>query len=602
MRSLFGTLLRALAAGADEPVLFFADDLQWADPASLALLASLARGTHPNLPRLSPAAATAKAEGAEAEGTAGKSAAVDESPRSHQDDSAAEEQAHNQRDIRILFAVSYRDNEVSSSHPLADTLAQFRSGPFLILTNIPLAGFSSDALNKMLSDILRLPVRRVRPLTEIIRQKTDGRPLHVIEFLRGLTVDGLLTHSFERGWEWDVDSIAICPISDDVAELFSLKLHRLPHDTLAGLQVLSCFGGQVDLRILELAADNAGPEGGADLTAAVCAAVREGLVERAGWLVRFSHDVIQKAALDSVGAEELGGLLRRLAASLIQNASAAGEVEDAVMFVAVNLANRIGDASASAQDGAANDSTSNDSTVAAPSPLSSAECALFAKMNARASAKSLAVPDFAAAGQYAEAGIALLSKTCWEDQYELTLQLYDCAVLSRFSSHAGRGRGRILRWIDAVAQHARCFNDRFSTHGVWIKLLSMADMEKAIEESLKVLGQLGAPLDLRDVDTDRVQEELTAMKERFRGERKKKFLEGPRLSDHNHRRAMKVMSSLIVYYHMQGSLITSYVRCAMIKMSMNHGHCNDSVFAAAAFASALVNILSDVEEGTVVPR
>ena len=130
----------------------------------------------------------------------------------------------------------------------------------------------------------------------------------------------------------------------------------------------------------------------------------------------------------------------------------------------------------------------------------------------------------------------------------------------------------------------------------------MTDLSRAIEESLNALERLGEPLNLENIDSNIVRGELMKRKEQFSGERKKKFLSSNRLSDCNKVRAMKIMSSLILYYHLQKSFLHSYISCQMIEMSMDYGHCEDSVFGAAAFATALVTVLGDIDEGSAWGR
>jgi len=91
-------------------------------------------------------------------------------------------------------------------------------------------------------------------------------------------------------------------------------------------------------------------------------------------------------------------------------------------------------------------------------------------------------------------------------------------------------------------------------------------------------------------------------KKQFSGGRKKKLLSTDHMADKNNVRAMKIMSSLLLYYHQHQSFLGAFVSCQMIERTMNFGHCEDSVFGLAAFAAALVNILDDIDEGTAWAR
>ena len=528
MHTLFGKLLQALSSkGA--PVIFFVDDLQWADSLSLALLQALIKGLRPDLLNLSSA-----------------------------ENSGRENNIDRRENINVLFVGSYRDNEVDDCHQLLKVLHQLETDNSINLTNISLSGFTLDTLNEMLSDSLYLPERRVRSLSEIVIQKTDGHPLHVIEFIQALTMDNLLTHSFERGWEWDADSIELCPITDSVADLYAFKLRRLPKDILLGLQILSCFGSQIDQHVRKFVADYDG-DASVDMDAAIEAGLKEGLIEQAAQLICFSHDTIQQASLSSISEDALVPLLRKLTVALIRNSSAAKKL-DSVLFVIVDLVNRIG-----------SDWTS-----------SPEERAVFAELNLRAGTKALAVPDCAGAAMYAESGITFLSDDNWETQYSLSLSLYETAVASHFSSLKGN-RDKIMDRIEEVFEHAKDFTDKFETRCVWIKVLAMKDVPRAIEECLNALERLGEPLNIENMDYRAVCEQLSRKKEQFSGQGRHKFLSTNRLADDNKVRAMKIMSALIIYYYQvdaQKSFMGGYVACRMIDMTTNYGHCEDSVYGA----------------------
>ena len=523
MHILFGKLLQVLSSKTN-PVIFFVDDLQWADSFSLALLQALIQGLHPDLLNLS----------------------------------SAENKGDLAEDINVMFVGTYRDNEVDDCHQLSKILHQFESDSSINLTNISLSGFAFDTLNEMLSGSLSLPVRRVRSLSELVIQKTDGHPLHAIEFIQALTMDNLLTHSFERGWEWDADSIEICPITDSVAELYAFKLRRLPKDILLGLQILSCFGSQIDQQVLKFVAGYDG-EASVDMNAAIKASLKEGIIEQAAQLISFSHDMLQQASLSSINDDALVPLLRKLVAALIKNASGVGQL-DSVLYVIVDLINRIGSEATSSHK----------------------ERALFAELNLRAGTKALDVPDFAGAAMYAESGITFLSDDNWDTQYSLSLSLYDTAVASHFSSLKGN-RDKLMDRIEEVFEHAKDFPDKFATHLVWIKVLAMKDVPRAVEECLKALERLGEPLHLESMNYRAVCEQLSRRKEQFSGQGRHKLLSTNRLADDNKVRAMKIMSTLIGYYFQvdaQKPFMGGYVACRMIDMTTNYGHCEDSVYGA----------------------
>ena len=163
-------------------------------------------------------------------------------------------------------------------------------------TTVPVGGFDSDTLNKIISESLCLPLRQTKPLTDIIMNKTDGIIIHVIELIERLTTEKILTHSLIKGWEWDSETIESCLISESVAELFSFKLKTLSEDALLGLQVCAILGTHIDQRIINLLKDYDGKDS-VDISAALKDASKLGLIETRGSLVfKFTHDVISQVS------------------------------------------------------------------------------------------------------------------------------------------------------------------------------------------------------------------------------------------------------------------------------------------------------------------
>jgi predicted ATPase len=310
-----------------------------------------------------------------------------------------------------------------------------------------------------------------------------------------------------------------------------------------------------------------------DMNTALQVAISEGLVEQACHLISFTHDMILKATIDSIRKSDYVPLLRKLVAVLIKEASAAGSL-DSVLFVAVDLINRIG----------------NESITV------SKERALFAELNLRAATAAIAVPDFAGAAKYAENGISLLSDTCWETQYDLCIRLYEASVLSLYPSLTG-DRSKLMQRVKDVFEHATSFTDKFKTHIVWVQILVATDISKGIEECLTALLQLGEPLDLDNVDHNRVCSELVRLKTQYSDLRLDGILSTKRLVDANKVRAMKAMSLLLFLCNQAHSLLAALVCCKMVELSMTYGTSDDSIQGIAAFASALVNISGFIVEG-----
>eukprot|EP00804_Cyclotella_cryptica_P013328 CCRYP_005112-RC/>CCRYP_005112-RC protein AED:0.18 eAED:0.18 QI:308/1/1/1/0.83/0.57/7/3885/795 len=298
MHQLFHQLLRALSIGG-QPIAFFADDIQWADEASIDLFIDLTQASEPNF----------------------STCYCDTYTKS-----------------KMMLIGSYRDNEVDGDHPLAKLLDQMkRLNSSVEVTDIDVCGFTRETLNQIVSESLCLPARRTKSLSEVILQKTDGIAIHIMEFIGRLTMERILRHSFDKGWEWEHEVIERCPISDSVAELLVFKLNKLSSNVLSALQICSVFGIQIEQRIINFVQDFDGDQT-IDITDGLKVALELGLIEmtRTTNAFKFAHDIISQAVFDLIRDEERSVLLQKLSSALIRNALAANEI-DFVVFVAVDL-------------------------------------------------------------------------------------------------------------------------------------------------------------------------------------------------------------------------------------------------------------------------
>ncbi|WNG19648.1 AAA family ATPase [Cystobacter fuscus] len=223
------------------PLVLFLDDLQWVDPATLALLQHV-------IP----------------------------------DPEAG----------RLFVIGAYRDNEVSPSHPLMVALDSLRRGGVPI-TSIVLSPLGREHTQRLLADTLRTDEARVLPLAHLLLEKTGGNPFFLTQFLSTLHQEKLLQFdTAARGWHWELARIQAQGFTDNVVELMVAKLRELPPPTQDALEVAACIGNTFDAEdVSELVHSSL-----EQLEARLFGAIKERLILRSEHGYRFLHDRIQQAA------------------------------------------------------------------------------------------------------------------------------------------------------------------------------------------------------------------------------------------------------------------------------------------------------------------
>jgi predicted ATPase len=155
------------------------------------------------------------------------------------------------QDVRhFLFIGAYRDNEVSSTHPLMHKLNELK-GQGINVVNIKIGPIEKECVNTLVSEALCLPPNLCRPLSTVIHSKTGGIIMFLLRFLKSLNDEGLLWFSLSsRSWEFDLEKISTKQISADVVQHMTLNMGRLHMSIQNGLKTAACLGSNLDAEIL----------------------------------------------------------------------------------------------------------------------------------------------------------------------------------------------------------------------------------------------------------------------------------------------------------------------------------------------------------------
>ena len=268
--NVFQRFVGALAT-EEEPMVLFIDDLQWADSDSVELIYTL---------------------------------------------------LDNQSIKHILIIGAYRDNEVSSTHPLSLMLKRLRK----TLTNIEilkLNALTPDQVNELVSDSLRIDAKKSHDLAELIARKTGGNPFFIEQFLQNLVKQGLIFfENNKQEWSWKFAEINKLSITDNVVDLVVSKLMTQSTSSQAVLKYASAIGNTFDLSTLCIVTELSDAEVSDALWEAMTVNLIQATDQKSPHIndriwqqmgiqsqseernFRFVHDRIQQAAYSLISAEE----------------------------------------------------------------------------------------------------------------------------------------------------------------------------------------------------------------------------------------------------------------------------------------------------------
>src|SRR5712692_604148 len=507
---------RFLAAFArpEHPLALFLDDLQWLDAASLDLLEHLI--TEP--------------------------------------------------DVRYLMLVgAYRDNEVSSSHPLTRTLAAIRKAGAR-MQEIVLSPLGLDDVGRLVSDALHCEGDSGHPLAQLVHEKTGGNPFFSIQLLTTLAEEGLLRFDPNAAfWIWDLARIRAKGYTDNVVYLMVGKLKRLSGATQTALQQLACLGNVVEFATLTLVYGESEEE----IHTSLLEAARTGLILRLEGSYAFLHDRIQEAAYALIPEGERAGAHLRIGRALLGSMKADGLAEH--LFDVANQLNR-----------------------AAALLIDWDEKVHVATIDLRAGRKAKASGAYASARGYFSAGMALLDERDWGSHHELTFSLWleraECELLS---GNFEKAEQLIVELLERRASNVE-FADA-SCLKIFLHILK-GELLQAVDSALTCLRLFGIDLPARPT-WEQVEAEYEMVWQTLNGRPIESLIDLPIMTDPELQAAMQVLSVVTPASYFTNITLFCLLVCRMANFSVQHGMSDASAHGYAHLGEILGPVFHRYSDG-----
>jgi PAS domain S-box-containing protein len=459
-------------------------------------------------------------------------------------------------DLRHLMLVgAYRENEVSSSHPLMATLGAIRKAGARI-QEIVLAPLALGDVARLVTDAVRCEPESARPLAELLHEKTGGNPFFAIQFLTALAEEGLLRFDPDSAaWIWDLARIRAKGYTDNVVDLMVGKLKRLSLVTQTALQQLACLGNVVEIATLALVYGKSEEE----IHTALWESVRIGLILRLDGSYAFLHDRIQEAAYALIPEGERAGAHLRIGRVLLASMTAEGLTEH--LFDVANQLNR-----------------------GAALLIDRDEKVHVATIDLRAGRKAKASAAYASAREYFSAGMALLDERDWSSQYELTFSLWleraECELLTGNFEKAEQLIVELLRRGTSKVDQAAVYRLNVQLH------VMKSENKQAVATALTCLRLFGIDIPANPTQ-EQVQAEYETVWQTLGGRPIESLIDLPRMTDPEVQAAMQVFSVLTPAAYFTDFRLYCLEVCRMVKISMRYGTSGPSAQAYVFWAAFL---------------
>ncbi|AFY44872.1 ATP-binding sensor histidine kinase [Nostoc sp. PCC 7107] len=491
----------------------------------------------------------------------------------------------------LLLLGAYRDNEVSSAHPLMLTLEEMKKAGRTFNT-ITLAPLVEQDTNQLVADTLRCPTELTHPLTKLIERKTQGNPFFITQFLKVLYEDGEITFNYQQGyWECDITQILSLSLTDDVVEFVAQQLQKLPQETQDVLKLAACIGNSFDLTTLAIVFQ----QSLTDTATVLWKALQEGLIlptsqtykffqiesqkqtdsqenvddDSVNLTYRFLHDRIQQAAYKLIAEDHKQAT--HLAIGQLLYASTPGNQLDIHIFEIVNHLNKGID------------------LIIQPD-----EQLKLAQLNLMAGSKAKGAIAYNAAVNYFTQGIDLLPADAWTTNYELTLNLHhqrlEAACLNTDFD-------KLTPWGDIVLRFATSVIDTIKVHETrMMAFRSQGKFAEVVETGLQVLKLLGvefpeqpttADISAAAQYTQQLWEERTPLS----------LLDLPAMNDPHQLAAMQILTKLVPSAHIAVPPLLPLLVFKQVEISIKFGNSSIAIFSYADYGLILCGVMGDIDAG-----
>jgi histidine kinase len=511
---LFRRFVNAIST-KEHPLVLFIDDLQWADSASLSLLHTLM---------------TDLAGG------------------------------------HLLCIGAYRDNEVSATHPAIVAFDQIQQESGCVRT-VSIGNLTKEDVTALIMDALHATEDEAFVLMRLVYAKTKGNAFFVTQFLKSIYEEKLLVFDHDRlKWTWDMDRVSEKNITDNVVELMTGKILRLPATTQELLKTGACIGSGFSYEMLGLIVARSEEELRLDLFHAL----KEGLVVPQGNdRIRFSHDRIQQAVYSLIPTEKKSKVHLNIGRLLLRNIPT--EKRDERIFDIVNQLN--------SGMGLLRDE---------------AEREELATLNLQAGRKAKQNSAFQPSFEYLTNGISLLRTDRWTAQYDLCLPLHSEACEAAYLNGEF---DRMEGLFQEIIAHAHTILEKVKPYEIRILAYKAQNkLHDAIATGLEVLEQLGERFP-KKANMLHVAQGLISTLWKLRDKNSAYLMDLPVMVDKEKIAAMRIIADITssVYWGMPNLLPLIVFR--MVGISLKYGNTAVSCFAYGSYGVINCGVLGFMKKG-----
>ncbi len=478
------------------------------------------------------------------------------------------------RDIKkLLMIISYRENEVTESHPLMHIKQQIeQSGVSSV--EIHLRDLQIEDITALLSDSIKTETGRARQLAELIHKKTGGNAFFTHQFIAMLYTENLLHYSNKKHqWIWDLHKIKQKNITDNVVDMMVQRIAELPKEVSVMLQNAACIGDTFSISLLS----GIHGEDNFNTLSAIYPAILNGLItplndnykyteSLSNASFKFLHDRVQQAAYSMKSEEEKARVHLHLARALQKNS-----IESECLLEAA-------------------DHYSHCRALITDNLEKYSIAGLFLKAGTKAKKSSA----FSAALNYFRNGLDFLPQDPFSGEYGLAFTLYAEAAETAFLSG---NYDTMETCIETALKKAVSKKDEAGLRKIQIQSLIARDNRKAgIETALRFLSTLDIQMNYSP-SPEEVSKALEDIHNMLRRKSIETFVDLPEMKDENSILAVEIMAVTTSAAFVVSPALMVLLIIKQVELSILYGNLPESSYSYDFYGVVLCGIVGDIENG-----
>ncbi|NMG07446.1 ATP-binding protein, partial [Brasilonema sp. UFV-L1] len=401
----------------------------------------------------------------------------------------------------------------------------------------------------------------------------------------------------EGGWQWDIKLLKDIDITDNVVELMINQIQKLSLKTQNILKLAACIGDKFTLDVLGIVNQKSLSETAADLWESlqtglvlpldqsykiplvISSQQNEQLtndldeqatsrtVEQLTIAYKFLHDRVQQAAYALIPDSQKKETHLKIGQLLLQNITPEERKEN--IFALVNQLNY-----------------GTDLLTLESEKYELAELNLIAGQKAKAAAA------YESAMRYLKVGLELLAVNSWQNQYELTLALYESAVETAYLNGDFE---QMEKWATVVLQQAKTPIDKMKVYEVKIQAcMAQVKQLEAINIGLQALELLGISFPESPSLLD-IEQTLTQTARNLSGRNIEDLINLPLMTEVDKLAAVRMLACLGSPTYQAGPALLPLIACEQLNLSIKHGNSPFSAYSYVLYSIMINGLFQDIE-------